>query len=431
MSTNITTKLNKFDLFKIRYIFRRELMHMNIDKIKEAVIEYGTPLYIYDLKIIESQFLKLKKALRGIDNYEIYFAIKALTNVSILKFINKLGAGIETSSIEEVMVGLKSGFKEDRILYTPNGVSISEIEIAEKLNVKINLDSIESVKDYSQKFGNKSISVRINPNIKAGINKNVIVGKSDSKFGIIEDKINELIKLENEKRITINGLHIHTGSDIQQNDELERGIKKIFSIAEKFKNLKKINFGGGLKVEYYDGDTKTDLDNYVRVIKNEYHNYCKKTKNKLIFLFEPGKFLVSESGVFVTKINYLKESKNKKFIQINSGFNHLIRPTLYGSFHDIINISNIAGKKFEYDITGYICEKDTFAEKRMIAEASIGDLICFKNAGAYCFSMSSNYNSRVKPAEVCIYNQKIHMIRKRETIDDILKNQIDIFNKNL
>ena len=246
-------------------------MHMNIDKIKEAVIEYGTPLYIYDLKIIESQFLKLKKALRGIDNYEIYFAIKALTNVSILKFINKLGAGIETSSIEEVMVGLKSGFKEDRILYTPNGVSISEIEIAEKLNVKINLDSIESVKDYSQKFGNKSISVRINPNIKAGINKNVIVGKSDSKFGIIEDKINELIKLENEKRITINGLHIHTGSDIQQNDELERGIKKIFSIAEKFKNLKKINFGGGLKVEYYDGDTKTDLDNYVRVIKNEYH----------------------------------------------------------------------------------------------------------------------------------------------------------------
>ena len=401
---------------------------MDFKKLKEAALKYGTPIYLYDLKIIENQFQRLKKELSVLKDYKIYFAAKSLSNISILKFINKLGAGLDAVSIEEVKIGLKCGFNKDEILYTPNGVSFEEIKQVFKLGVKINLDSIESIKDFINEYGYQSITVRINPGIYAGGNENVSVGHSKSKFGITEDKIDELLDMDIKGKIKITGLHIHTGSDITKNNQFKEGVKKIFSIARDFRNIESIDFGGGIKIPYYEDDTSTNLNEYVKVVSNELNKFESEFNKKLKLIFEPGKFLVSDCGFFITKANYIKSTKTKDFIQVDSGFNHLLRPTLYGSYHEIINLSNLEGKKKEYDVVGYICEKDTFAEKRKISETTKGDLICFKNAGAYGFTMSSNYNSRLRPAEVCLLDNKLHKIRETETIDDLLSGQIDIFN---
>ena len=318
---------------------------MDIKILKEAALKFGTPIYLYDLKIIENQFDKLNKELSVLENYKIHFAAKSLTNISILKFIKNMGAGLDAVSIEEVMIGLKCGFNKDEILYTPNGVSFKEIKEVFKLGVKINLDSIESIKDFVNEFGNQSITVRINPGIYAGGNDNVSVGHSESKFGIPEERIDELLDIEKKGKIKITGLHIHTGSDITKNNQFKEGINKIFSIARDFKNIESIDLGGGIKIPYYKNDTSTNLNDYVKEISKELKKFELEFKKKLKLIFEPGKFLVSDCGFFITKVNYIKSTKTKDFLQVDSGFNHLLRPTLYGSHHEIINLSNPLGKK--------------------------------------------------------------------------------------
>lgn len=400
---------------------------MKIKELKKAAVNFGTPLYVYDLSIIESQYRKLQNAFKNLDNYKIHFAAKSLSNISVLKFIKKLGIGLDAVSIEEVKIGIKCGFKKHEILFTPNGVNFSEIKEAKSLGVKINLDSLESIKDFSENYPNDPISIRINPGIYAGGNEKISVGHSNSKFGIPEEFINDLIKMDEENRINVTGLHIHTGSDITKNNEFEKGIKKIFSIATKFKNIESIDLGGGIKIPYFSGDTETNLNDYAKAVEEEHNKFKNNTGKKLKIIFEPGKFLVSDSGYFITSVNYIKKSQNNNFIQVNSGFNHFLRPTLYNSYHEVINLSNPNDKKEECTIVGYICEKDTLAEKRMISKISKGDLLCFKNAGAYGYNMSSNYNSRLRPAELCIHDNSIKKIREKENLEDLLKNQIDIF----
>jgi diaminopimelate decarboxylase len=400
---------------------------MNIKKLKEAEIKFGNPLYVYDLSIIENQFKELKNGFRNIKNFKINFAAKSLSNISILKFMKKLGAGLDTVSIEEVKIGLICGFNNEDITFTPNGVSFNEIEEAYNLKVKINLDSLESIKDFSKKYSSYPISIRVNPNILSGGNKNVSVGHDESKFGIPLDYLDEIAEMENKKNIIIEGIHIHTGSDIVELDNFQEAFKKIFLVAKKFKNVKILNFGGGLKIPYFEGDSKTNILNLSNSIKKLINDNSFVTENNLKIILEPGKFLVGESGYFLTKVNYVKKTPNKVFVQLNSGFNHFIRPIFYDSYHEIINITNPNDKEYEYDVVGYVCEQDNFALKRKISNVRKGDILCFKNAGAYCSSMSSNYNSRIKPAEVCIWKNKLVKIKERENLNNILNGQIDIF----
>ena len=400
---------------------------MNIKKLKEAEIKFGNPLYVYDLSIIENQFKELKNGFRNIKNFKINFAAKSLSNISILKFMKKLGAGLDTVSIEEVKIGLICGFNNEDITFTPNGVSFNEIEEAYNLKVKINLDSLESIKDFSKKYSSYPISIRVNPNILSGGNKNVSVGHDESKFGIPQDYLDEIAEMENKKNIIIEGIHIHTGSDIVELDNFQEAFKKIFLVAKKFKNVKILNFGGGLKIPYFEGDSKTNILNLSNSIKKLINDNSFVTENNLKIILEPGKFLVGESGYFLTKVNYVKKTPNKVFVQLNSGFNHFIRPIFYDSYHEIINITNPNDKEYEYDVVGYVCEQDNFALKRKISNVRKGDILCFKNAGAYCSSMSSNYNSRIKPAEACIWKNKLVKIKERENLNNILNGQIDIF----
>ena len=400
---------------------------MNIKKLKEAEIKFGNPLYVYDLSIIENQFKEIKNGFQNIKNFKINFAAKSLSNISILKFMKKLGTGLDTVSIEEVRIGLICGFNNEDITFTPNGVSFNEIEEAYNLKVKINLDSLESIKDFSKKYSSYPISIRVNPNILSGGNKNVSVGHDESKFGIPLDYLDEISEMENKKNIIIEGIHIHTGSDIVELNNFQEAFKKIFLVAKKFKNVKILNFGGGLKIPYFEGDSKTNILNLSNSIKKLINDNSFVTENNLKIILEPGKFLVGESGYFLTKVNYVKKTPNKVFVQLNSGFNHFIRPIFYDSYHEIINITNPNDKEYEYDVVGYVCEQDNFALKRKISNVRKGDILCFKNAGAYCSSMSSNYNSRIKPAEVCIWENKLVKIKERENLNNILKGQIDIF----
>ena len=400
---------------------------MNIKKLKEAEIKFGNPLYVYDLSIIENQFKELKNGFRNIKNFKINFAVKSNSNISILKFMKRLGAGLDTVSIEEVKIGLICGFNNEDITFTPNGVSFNEIEEAYNLKVKINLDSLESIKDFSKKYSSYPISIRVNPNILSGGNKNVSVGHDESKFGIPQDYLDQIAEMESKKNIIIEGIHIHTGSDIVELDNFQEAFKKIFLVAKKFKNVKILNFGGGLKIPYFEGDSKTNILNLSNSIKKLINDNSFVTENNLKIILEPGKFLVGESGYFLTKVNYVKKTPNKVFVQLNSGFNHFIRPMFYDSYHEIINISNPNDKEHEYDVVGYVCEQDNFALKRKISNVRKGDILCFKNAGAYCSSMSSNYNSRIKPAEVCIRENKLIKIKERENLNNLLNGQIDIF----
>jgi len=388
--------------------------------------KFGSPLYVYDSEKIGSQYNRLKNAFSGVKSLKLNYACKALSNLSVLKFFNSLGSGLDTVSIQEVQLGLKAGFTPESIIFTPNGVSLQEIETVAKLGVQINIDNLSILEQFGTKHPNIPVCIRINPHVMAGGNTNISVGHIDSKFGISIHQIPLLLRIVENTSMTINGIHMHTGSDILDIDVFLYASEILFETASNFKNLDFIDFGSGFKVPYKTGDIETNIEELGEKLSKRFNEFCTSYGKELTLVFEPGKFLVSEAGVFLARVNVVKQTTSTVFAQIDSGFNHLIRPMLYGSQHEIINISNPQGRERFYSVVGYICETDTFANNRRISEINEGDILCFKNAGAYCFTMASNYNSRYRPAEVLIHNGEAHLIRKRETFDDLINNQIEI-----
>ncbi|WP_142783296.1 diaminopimelate decarboxylase [Changchengzhania lutea] len=399
---------------------------MNNSELLNIAKDFGSPLYVYDAEKIESQYKRLTNAFNNVKHLKINYAVKALSNISILKFFNALGSGIDTVSIQEVQLGLAAGFLAEQIIFTPNGVSLDEIEEAAELGVQINIDNLSILEQFGTKHPNVPVCIRINPHVMAGGNSNISVGHIDSKFGISIHQIPHLLRIVENTNMTINGIHMHTGSDILDIEVFLYASEILFDTAKQFKNLDFIDFGSGFKVPYKLGDIETNIEELGKKLSARFNAFCKEYGKELTLAFEPGKFLVSESGCFLTKVNVVKQTTSTVFAQVDSGFNHLIRPMLYGSHHDIVNISNPSGRERFYTVVGYICETDTFGNNRRINEINEGDTLCFKNAGAYCFSMASNYNSRYRPAEVLWYNKTAHLIRKRETFNDILQNQIAI-----
>ncbi|GAA4281239.1 diaminopimelate decarboxylase [Gaetbulibacter aestuarii] len=388
--------------------------------------EYGSPLYVYDADKIASQYNRLIKAFNEVPQLQVNYAVKALSNISILKYLRGLGAGIDTVSIQEVQLGLEAGYKPEQIIFTPNGVSINEIEAAAKMGVKINIDNLSVLEQFGTKHPEIPVCIRINPHVMAGGNSNISVGHIDSKFGISIHQIPHILRIVENTKMTINGIHMHTGSDILDIEVFLYASEILFDTANHFKDLEFIDFGSGFKVPYKPGDIETNIEELGNKLSKRFNAFCKEYGKDLTLAFEPGKFLVSEAGYFLTAVNAVKQTTSTVFAQVDSGFNHLIRPMFYGSYHDITNISNPNGRERFYTVVGYICETDTFGNNRRINEITEGDILCFKNAGAYCFSMASNYNSRLRPAEVLWYNNEAHLIRKRETFDDILRNQIEV-----
>ncbi|WP_298952663.1 diaminopimelate decarboxylase [uncultured Nonlabens sp.] len=388
--------------------------------------EHGSPVYVYDAEVIIAQYQRLVSAFDKAKNLRIHYAVKALSNLSILKLFKQLGAGLDTVSLQEVELGLAAGVDPKKIIFTPNGVSLEEIEKVAEKGVQINIDNLSILEQFGSKHPNTPVCIRINPHVMAGGNANISVGHIDSKFGISIHQIPHILRIVENTGMNVNGVHMHTGSDILDIGVFLYATEILFETAAKFKDLEFIDFGSGFKVAYKEGDVSTDIEDLGEQLSERFNKFCKEYGRDITMAFEPGKFLVSESGQFLVQVNVVKQTTSTVFAGIDSGFNHLIRPMLYGSYHDIRNISNPDGKNRFYSIVGYICETDTFANNRQISEITEGDILSFSNAGAYCFSMASNYNSRYRPAEVLWYNGTSHIIRERETMEDILKGQIEV-----
>ncbi len=385
--------------------------------------KYGSPLYVYNADKIESQYKRLTNAFSGVQQLRVNYAVKALSNINILKLFNSLGSGLDTVSIQEVQLGLQAGFDAKDIIYTPNGVSIEEIEDVAQLGVQINIDNLSILELFGQKHPEIPVCIRINPHVMAGGNRKISVGHIDSKFGISIYQVPLIKRIVENTGMTINGIHMHTGSDILDIDTFLRATEILLDVVKQFKNIQFVDFGSGFKVPYKPGDIATDIEQLGKQLTARFNEFCEEYGSDVALMFEPGKFLVSEAGVFLANVNVIKQTTSTVFAGIDSGLNHLIRPMLYDAYHHINNVSNPSGRERYYSVVGYICETDTFGSNRRINEIREGDILCFNNAGAYCFSMASNYNSRYRPAEVLVKGENDYLIRERETFEDILKNQ--------
>ncbi|MEO6329379.1 MAG: diaminopimelate decarboxylase [Ginsengibacter sp.] len=386
--------------------------------------EFGTPVYVYHAERISEQYSKLQEAFAHSDVL-FFYACKALTNINILKHVKSLGANIDCSSVNEVKLALLAGFEPRNVLYTSNGIAFDEIEEAQSLNVHINIDSLSNLEKFGKKYGHSyPVGVRLRPNIMGGGNIKISTGHDKSKFGIPVDQIDLLVKLIEEHNLFIQGLHIHTGSDITDVDVFVKGIEVLFDIIPKFKELAFIDLGGGFKVPYKLNDIETDIPLLAKKVNESFNNHPNPDGRHLQVWFEPGKFLVSAAGYFITQVNVIKENTDLTFAGVDSGFNHLIRPMFYDSYHYIENLTNPSGTEKRYAITGNICETDTFAWNRQLNEVNEDDYLVFYNAGAYGFEMSSNFNSRFKPAEVLMKEGRAQLIRRRDVFEDLLRKQV-------
>jgi diaminopimelate decarboxylase len=415
---NLYLPLQLMDLLNSKY-----QLSGGIDPL-ELCKTYGTPLYVYDAGIMQRQYQRLTRAFTY-PKLRVHFACKALTNIAVLKWFRYLGAGLDCVSIQEVQMGIMAGYKPQDIIFTPNFSDLEEFGEAVKTGVKINIDAIPMLENWGLHFRHVPVCLRINPHLMGGGNEKISVGHIDSKFGISIHQLPHVLRVVESQGLTINGLHMHTGSDILDVDIFLRGAEILFDAARKFPDLEFIDLGSGFKVPYKIEDIETDVEELGEKLSSRFGEFCRDYGRELTLMLEPGKFLVSEAGYFFAKCTLVKQTTSTVFVGLNTGLNHLIRPMFYGSYHKIVNVTEPTFKPRIYTVVGNICETDTFGSDRRIAEVVEGDILCFYNAGAYGWMMSSNYNSRFRPAEVLILNGKAHLIRKRETIHDLIQNQLD------
>ena len=386
--------------------------------------KYGTPLYVYDSQMIISNYERFIKAF-DVPKLRVHYAVKALNNISILKLMRSIGAALDCVSIQEVELALIAGYAPEDIIFTPNSISEEEYEKALDLEIKINIDNLQILEYFGVNHPSEPVCIRINPHLMAGGNAKISVGHIDSKFGISIHQMPLIKRLIRNYQIPVEGIHVHTGSDILDPEIFVRASELIFAIAEEMDDLKYLDFGSGFKVKYKDDGLETDIEKFGILFSKKFNEFCSETGKDLELKFEPGKYLVSEAGSFLAKVNVIKQTTSCTFLGLDTGFNHLIRPMFYDAYHKIENLSNPMGEKKLYTVVGYLCETDTFGSDRVLSEVRKNDILRFSNAGAYCFAMASNFNSRYRPAEVLVHNDKDHLITKRETIEDLTRNQLD------
>lgn len=406
---------------------------------------FGTPLYIYNSDKIKSQLNEFKKAFSGV-NLNIKYAMKSLSNLNIVNYMRTLGTGVDTVTIQEIHMALKVGFSPDDIVFTPNVVDFKYIKEAVALGVAINIENISNLRRFGETYGNTyPVCIRLNPNIifdldkaeddtlnRSTINKEhyakidedrMALWYKQSKFGISLSQYQELKELVKTHNIRVNGLHIHASHVIMDAKTFMKNAQILFELSEAFEHIEYFDFGGGIMVPHKEDDVIANLNEIGEYFVPIYQEFCKKKGKKYQIWFEPGRYLVSEAGQLLTRVDILKSNGVYDFAGVDTGFHHLIRPMMYDAYHAIRNVSNPDGELKKYTIVGNLCEIDNLATDRLLPEIREKDLLVIENAGAYGFSMASNYNSNFRPAEILIYNGQAHVIRRRETLDDLLTTQ--------
>ncbi len=394
-------------------------------KVSQLIERFGSPLYVYDEDILRDRIKILKKSI-GYPNKQILYACKSNTNPSIMKVFREEGAWIDAVSPWEVEIAFKAGYQSHEILYTGDNVTDEEMKYCLDKNIQQNLGSLSQIERYGKMNPHSHICIRINPDCGAGHHGHTITGGPESKFGIYFDKIDKIKSLASKYDLKIVGIHSHIGSGILEVDEFIKAIDIILGAAQHFKTLEFIDFGGGIGIPYRPRDHGIDIAHFGQRISQRFSQFCKEYGRNLSLYLEPGRFLVGESGTLLVTVNNIKETPTHKFAGTNSGFNHLIRPMTYGSYHEIVNCSNPEGTPHKIAVSGNICESgDVFTqngkgiEDQSIPEIREGDILGILNAGAYGFSMASNYNTRPRPAEVMVRDGQARLIRRRETFDDL------------
>ncbi len=391
---------------------------------EKLIEDFGSPLYIYEERKIREQCRNLQESIIYSPK-QLLYACKANTNPDLMQIIKEEGYGIDAVSPGEVFTAKKTGF--EKILYTGNNTTDDEMAWLIDQGAMINIDSLSQLERYGKLEHPKEyreIAIRINPDVGAGHHDHCITGGPDSKFGIYYDKVDEIKKIAEKYDLRIKGLHEHIGSGILDVNKFLEAMKVLFKTAKEFDNLAFIDFGGGMGIPYSPEDKPIEIKRFGKEISDLFDNFCKDYGKTLTLMLEPGRYLVAEAGTLLTKVNTIKETPKHKFVGTDSGFNHLIRHTMYRSYHGIINASNVEGEKEHYAVAGNLCESgDLFSHGRDIPKIKEGDVLAITSAGAYGFSMSSNYNSRPRPAEVLVETGgNVKIIRKRETFDDLIRN---------
>lgn len=403
-------------------------MQLKEQELLQLAETFGTPLYVYHQEKIEAQYQKLTTAFSGTTT-RFFYACKALSNLNILKIIRQMGCGLDTVSINEVRLGLLAGFAPHQILYTPNCVNFEEITQAVDLGVHVNIDNISILEQFGNFYGNTyPIMIRFNPHIMGGGNYNISTGHIDSKFGISIHQLRHVLRIVKATNIQVEGLHMHTGSEIKDIQVFTEGMEVMLSLLTHFEGVKILDLGSGFKVKYKEGEKETDVHLLGQNLMSKIQDYKNETGRDIEVWFEPGKYLVSECGYFIVQANVVKPTPATVFVGVNAGFNQLIRPMFYQSHHEIRNVSNSEGTERIYTVVGNLCETDTFCWDRVLPEVREGDYLTFLNAGAYGFEMSMQFNSRVRPAEILYAQQQGQIIRKREVFDDLQRNVVQVID---
>jgi len=394
---------------------------LEFEKLKE---KYGFPLYAYDEQHIKHQYKTIKDAFNDA-NLSIHFACKANSNIQILRLLLDMGSEVDVVSLNEGKVAELAGFKNEQIHFTPNGVLIGEYLEAIERGYQISVDNLDIIQTLAARHTGIGLCVRINPSVMAGGHSKISVGHSKSKFGLPLNQLDSVVKLNKEGKIKVHGLHIHTGSDIKDVEAMKKASSVLIQNAQGFlTHLKFLDFGGGFKVPYRKNESAADISEIGLWIQNEIKKFHALHGTQLSIVLEPGKFIVSEAGYFLAEVSQVKNVYGKKFIYVNAGFNHFMRPMYYDAYHYISNLSKPDEPLEEVDVVGYLCENDHFAKERKLPQTEVGDVLCFHNAGAYSYTMSSSYNMRERPAEVLFNGENVKIIQKRQVFEDLIRGQI-------
>ena len=391
---------------------------------------YGTPLFVYDADLVRERY----RDLFGFIPYpklEIHYALKANYKIGILEALRDEGCGIDAVSPAEVELALKLGFAKESVIYTANHMTDAEFEKVYATGVTINLGSLSRLGKLAKSHPGSSVCLRFNPDVCDGDSEKTMTGGDLTKFGILLEAVEEVKKIVREGNLHVVGLHSHTGSGLQKPESVYQSMKNLMAIAtrDNFPELEFMDFGGGFKVPYKPDEARIDYVKMGAEIARLFAEHCKSYGKELKLLFEPGKYLVAECGYLLTEVNTVKYNRSRVIAGCDSGFPQLIRPVLYGAYHQIFNLSNPGGAEKCYDVCGNICETgDRFAEQRMIPEIREYDILAIANAGAYCYSMGGVYNLRTMPAEVVVSGGKVIAYRRRESdgqlIDRIVRETV-------
>lgn len=389
--------------------------------ISNVITKVDTPVFITDKSILNKKVKNIKEAFGN--NCLLYYALKANFNPKIIQSLKDAGIdGIETISPFEINLAKKCGFKDHQILFTGNNCDNYELDYANKHNVMVNIGSVSELKYFAKKYNGSEVSIRINPGFGDGEFEQIITGGEESKFGIYHSQIEEALKIIKLNNLKLVGLHCHLGSGLYDTKNFTKMVDFMFNLGNQMENLRFIDLGGGFGVRYKPSDKEIDLSEFALVVDTHYKKYQKLHKNNIKIIFEPGKYLVAESTFLLTKITNIRLQGKQKIVGVNTGFNHIIRPALYSSYHHVINLSNInSHQEEEVKLVGNICESTDIINKNIkIAKPEEGNVLAILTAGAYCSSMSSLYNLRPYAPEVLIDDANFTIIRKKMGFEETI-----------